>query len=72
MYRLFPQALLACIANGRTPHPQAIDDVAEKIWREAFQHGSRRRWKDVLPSSIEYRRAMAAAHAAYGMRPAAI
>lgn len=39
MPRLFPPALLACIAEGRTPLPHELACVTEKVYREAFRSG---------------------------------
>jgi hypothetical protein len=36
MQRMFPQALLACINEGRKPDPLELACVTEKVWREAF------------------------------------
>ena len=36
MQRLFPRALLACISEARTPHPNEIEFIATKVLREAF------------------------------------
>jgi hypothetical protein len=36
MSRLFPTALLACIAEGRPPLPAELASLTETIWREAF------------------------------------
>ena len=37
--RLFPRALVACIGEGRTPKPDELMALTDKVWREAFSQG---------------------------------
>lgn len=44
-HRLFSRALVACISEGRSPHPHELAAMTEKLWNEAIapsQLGSRR------------------------------
>jgi hypothetical protein len=43
MRRLFPDALLACISESRSPLRQELEQLAEKVRREAF--GARMDWR---------------------------
>jgi hypothetical protein len=36
--QLFPRALLACIGEDRSPAPDELRALADKIWREAISH----------------------------------
>jgi len=36
MHRLFPRALVACIAEARSPEPWEFEEVAAKVLRETF------------------------------------
>lgn len=36
MEHLFPRALLACIGEDRSPEPQELSALADKVRREAF------------------------------------
>lgn len=36
MHRIFPRALVACIAEARSPEPWEFEEVAAKVLREAF------------------------------------
>ncbi|WP_156681104.1 hypothetical protein [Sphingomonas profundi] len=36
MHRIFPRALLACIIEGRSPDPQELACVTDRVLREAF------------------------------------
>jgi hypothetical protein len=37
--RFFPQALVACIGEGRPPLQHELAMIADKVWREAFGQG---------------------------------
>ena len=38
--RLFPRALLECIVENRQPGPYEVEQLADKVRREAFGSGS--------------------------------
>lgn len=40
---MFPRGLYACISEGRSPLPQELASLADKVWREVFVGGSDRR-----------------------------
>jgi hypothetical protein len=35
---LFPQSLVACIRDGRPPHPDELTSLTKKLWREGIAH----------------------------------
>lgn len=39
MHCLFPRALLACIAEGRSPRQHELATITDKVWLEAFRRG---------------------------------
>jgi hypothetical protein len=62
----------ACMAENRQPAPQEIDQVAAKIWRDAYSDRAQLQWTQVEAGSPQHRRTIAAARAALGvgtMRP---
>lgn len=40
MQRIFPRALIACIAENRLPESLELGLLADKVWREAYNGGS--------------------------------
>lgn len=67
MQRIFPRAVVACLSEGRPPHPFETESVAAKIWNEAFAASSTDiSWSDVPRGSAAHRRTMAAALVALG------
>jgi hypothetical protein len=36
VYGIFPRGLAACISEGRSPRPQELALLADKVWREVF------------------------------------
>lgn len=65
--RSFHYALRACMSEGRSPHPQELEDLAAKIWRDAYRPATGLEWSDVEEDSSWKRRAQAAARAALGI-----
>jgi len=49
--RVFPRPLIACIAEGRSPHLNEFDDLATRIVRESFANiasGKAKRLADLI------------------------
>lgn len=65
--RSFHNALLVCIREGRAPTEREIEQVAAKIWHDAFRAITGLEWSDVKIGSWHERRTLAAAHAAFGV-----
>jgi hypothetical protein len=60
-------ALLACIREGRAPSEREIEQVAARIWHDAFGAITGLDWSDVEIGSWYERRTLAAARAACGV-----
>jgi hypothetical protein len=39
MHQMFPHALVACISQGRVPERDEVQDMTDKVFREAFSGG---------------------------------
>ncbi|MDT9600834.1 hypothetical protein [Sphingosinicella rhizophila] len=64
--RMFPTAVVICLADAREPTALEIDMVAARIWHDV-QPGFKQQWGDVAPGSRTHRRMIAAARAALGL-----
>lgn len=62
----FHRAMRSCIAEDRPPRAGEIEELAEKIWEEAFRHDVRIAWDRVEHGSRSHQKTMAAAKAALG------
>lgn len=64
--RIFAQAIVLCMSEGRRPSGHEIGALAARIWSD-IQPGPRKvPWDDVMPGSRQHRRIVAAARAALG------
>ena len=64
--RIFAEAIVICMNEGRLPAGHEVQAVAARIWSE-IQIGPRKvPWDDILPGSARHRRMVAAARAALG------
>lgn len=44
---IFHRALRACLSEGRAPTAQEIEQIARKIWTDAFASRAQTDWEDV-------------------------
>ena len=63
---MFTPAAVACLASGRMPRPEEIDEMAAKIWREAYAWLWKIEWSEVERGSRLYMSIYAAALMALG------
>ena len=66
----FPEAVVACLVEGRRPSPREIAAVAARICKEC-RGSDGLSWQDVPPKSRLYKSMIAAARAALGDMPTA-
>jgi hypothetical protein len=59
--RMFHDALRACLSEGRAPTQDEVDQLAEKIWTEAYAAKAGTAWNDVPASSTTRQRMISAA-----------
>lgn len=64
----FPEAVIACLVEGRRPSEAEIAIVAARIWEES-RRADRRSWQDLRPQSRLYKAMIAAARMALGDLP---
>ena len=64
---MFAPAAVACLVDGRSPRPEEVDEMAAKIWGEAYRRLWRIEWTDVEPGSRLHGSILAAAFAALGV-----
>lgn len=48
---IFHDALRACLSEGRAPHAQEVEQIARKIWSDAFARTAGTDWEDVPDES---------------------
>jgi LmbE family N-acetylglucosaminyl deacetylase len=60
----FHPALRACMSEGRLPRPRELEQVAARIWRDAYRSETGLEWPQVAIGSFYERRTLAAARAA--------
>jgi hypothetical protein len=63
---LFPEAVIACLVEGRAPCREELEGIAARIWRDVRSPGDAD-WSSILPGSAIHRRMIAAARAAEGL-----
>ena len=63
---MFAPAAVACLSAGRAPRPDEIDEVAAKIWGEAYARLWKIEWDQVERGSRLYISIYAAAMTALG------
>lgn len=63
---MFAPAAVACLIDGRDPRPDEVEQMAAKIWREAYRSLRRIEWSEVEPGSRLHASILAAALAALG------
>jgi hypothetical protein len=66
MTPMFSPAAVACLVSGRMPRPEEIEEMAAKIWREAYARVWQIEWSEVERGSRVYRSIYAAALMALG------
>lgn len=59
-------AAVSCLVDGRSPRPDEVDQMAAKIWREAYRRIWQIEWTDVEPGSRLHASILAAALAGLG------
>jgi hypothetical protein len=64
---MFAPAAVACLSAGRPPQPAEIDEMAAKIWGEAYARLWKIEWHQVERGSRLYLSIYAAALMAFGM-----
>lgn len=69
--RMFHHALRACMSEGRAPTQEEIDQLAERIWIDAFAVQAGADWDDVPAYSTTRQRVIGAARAALSATPRA-
>ena len=63
---MFAPAAVACLVDGRSPRPEEIEEMAGKIWREAYARIWQIAWSEVDRGSRLYLSIHAAALMALG------
>ncbi len=63
---MFAPAAVSCLVDGRAPRQDEVDEMAAKIWREAYHRVWQIEWSDVEPGSRLHASILAAALAALG------
>ena len=63
---MFTPAAVACLSAGRMPRPDEIEEMAAKIWREAYARLWQIEWNEVERGSRLYLSIYAAALMALG------
>ena len=63
---MFAPAAVACLMDGRSPRPDEVDEMAAKIWCEAYHRLWNMEWSEVEPGSRLHASILAAALAALG------
>lgn len=63
---MFAPAAVACLVDGRSPRPEEIEEVASKIWDDAYARTARMGWEEVERGSRLYLTIQAAALVALG------
>ena len=63
---MFAPAAVSCLADGRAPRPDEVDELAAKIWREAYARLWKIEWHQVERGSRLYLSIYAAALMALG------
>lgn len=48
---MFTPAAIACLVDGRSPRPEEVDQLAAKIWCEAYRRVWKMEWSEVKPGS---------------------
>jgi hypothetical protein len=56
----------ACMIEDRPPHVIEVEELAAKIWEEAFRSDAQIAWDRVEHGSRSHQKTMAAAYAAFG------
>jgi hypothetical protein len=67
MERIFPATLIACVASGRAPRPEEVNEVAVRIRAEAFSGSHQAGWAHGARDRIAARRSVSLAKAAFGL-----
>lgn len=67
--RMFHRALRACMSEGRAPTQEEIEQLAERIWIEAFAVQAGADWDDVPAYSTIRQRVISAARGALSATP---
>lgn len=62
----FPEAVVACMVEGRCPSQREIAAVAARIWRDC-RRSDGPSWQDIEPGSRLYKSMIRAARAALGL-----
>ena len=63
---LFHRALRACLSEGRAPTAQEIEQIARKIWTDAFAFRTGTVWEDVPEHATVRHHVIRAARIALG------
>ena len=64
---MFAPGAVACLVDGRSPRPDEVDEMAAKIWGEAYRRLWQIEWSEVEPGSRLHASILAAALAALGV-----
>ncbi|MDX3911584.1 MAG: hypothetical protein QHC67_17510 [Sphingobium sp.] len=67
---IFHRAIRDCMSEARVPTQLEVEQIAEKIWSDAFSRLAGAQWKDVPSYSTVRQNIMRAALAALGVGPA--
>lgn len=62
----FHRAMRACMIEDRPPRDVEIEELAAKIWDEAFRRDAQVAWDRVEHGSRSHKKTVAAAYAAFG------
>lgn len=64
--RMFAEAIICCMKEGRLPARQEVQAVAARIWSDIQTASPKIPWDDIVPGCRRHRRLVAAARAALG------
>ena len=63
---MFSPAAVSCLVDGRSPRPDEVEQMAAKIWCEAYRRLWQMDWAEVEPGTRLHASILAAALAALG------
>ena len=64
--RIFAEAIVQCMKEGRLPARHEVQAVAARIWSDIQTASPKVPWNDIVPGCGRHRRIVAAARAALG------